>query len=273
MSEKLTSKFFRLLILTLIATVYLIPIVMMVFGSFKTPDEAVRFDLALPSVWVWENYAYVIENGNVFTGYFNSILYTVCATAFVLLSGSLTGIYVGRTKSRCSSFIYSYFIMGLTLTFQITSTYSLLLTFNLLGTRIAIILIYAALQMPFTIMTFSSFIKGVPREIDEAGYIDGCNSLQVIFSILLPIMKPIFITNLIVVAIGCWNNFMIPLFYATSSTKWTIPLMVYNFFGRYNRNWNYVFAMLTITIVPVIILYLCLQKYIVKGMTAGAVKG
>lgn len=135
------------------------------------------------------------------------------------------------------------------------------------------ILIYAAIQLPFTVMTFSSFIKGVPREIDEAAMIDGCGPLRLIFLIILPVMKPIMITNLIVTAIQTWNNFMIPLFYLDSSEKWTIPLMVYNFFGQYSRNWNYVFAMLVITILPVIILYLCLQKYIVEGMTSGAVKG
>lgn len=127
--------------------------------------------------------------------------------------------------------------------------------------------------MPFTIMTFSSFIKGVPREIDEAAIMDGCNPGQMIFRVLMPILKPVAVTNIVVTAIGCWNDFMIPLFYLGSSEKWTVPLAVYNFFGLYARNWNYVFAVLTLTVIPIVIMFLFLQKYIVSGMTAGAVKG
>lgn len=267
------GKIISRILLVLVALIFLVPVVMMALGSVKTADEAVRFDLSLPSRVTFENYQYVFEHGHVLTGYFNSVLMTVGATLIVLLCGALTGIYVGRTRSKVSSLLYSYFLLGLTLTFQIASTFAMLQKINLYGTRIAVIMIYAATQMPFTVMTFASFIKGIPKEIDEAGFIDGCGMLDVIFRVLIPMMKPIFITNLIVVAISCWNNFMIPLFYLESSSQWTIPLMVYNFFSQNVRNWNNVFAMLMVTIIPVVILYLCLQKYIVEGMTAGAVKG
>ena len=94
-----------------------------------------------------------------------------------------------------------------------------------------------------------------------------------VFRILIPIMKPIMITNLILTAISVWNNFMIPLFYLTKSSKWPVTLAIYNFYGQYARDWQYVFAALTLTVAPMIILFLCLQKYIVGGMTSGAVKG
>lgn len=263
----------KITILSLIACVYIIPVLMMILGAFKTKGEAIRFDLSLPEKIQWENLAYVMEHGNVWTGYFNSIVMTASATFIVLLFGSLAGIYVGRRVERLSAFIYNYFILGLTVSMQIATTFAMLKSLNMYGSRAGVILIYAGMQMPFTVMTFSSFVKGIPRDIDEAAIIDGCSSIPLIFSVLLPIMKPILITNLIVTAISTWNNFMVPLFYLDSSDKWTIPIMVYNFFGKYARNWNYVFMMLLITILPVVILYLCLQKYIVEGMTAGAVKG
>ncbi|MFI3212153.1 MAG: carbohydrate ABC transporter permease [Eubacteriales bacterium] len=263
----------RLVLLTLLSVVYLVPVIMMVLGSFKDQAEASQFDLSLPAKFLFENYVYVFERGNILSGYWNSFLTTGMATVFVLLFGSLTGIYVGRSKTRLSEGVYNYFIIGLMLCFQTATTFSLLSILKLYGTSIGVSLIYTAMQLPFTVMTFSSFIKGIPREIDEAGFIDGCNAINLIFRVLLPVMKPIFVTNLIIVAINCWNNFMIPLFYLNSSTKWTIPLMVYNFYGRYERNWNYVFAILVITILPIVILYLCLQKHIVEGMTSGAVKG
>lgn len=263
----------KVLVLTLLGLVYMIPVVMMVLGSLKDKGEAMRFDLALPKVLLWENYAYIFDNGNVLLGYFNSTVITGGATTFTLLFGALAGIYVGRQNGRFSNAIYHYFILGLTLTFQTATTFALLRSLNIYGSRLGVVLIFTGMHLPFTVMTFSSFTKGIPREIDEAGLIDGCGPLRLIFKILLPIMKPIFITNLIVTAIGVWNNFMIPLFYLGSSKKQPIPLMVYSFYGRFARNWNYVFAMLVITIAPIVILYLFLQKYIVEGMTGGAVKG
>lgn len=265
--------FIKIPLLSLLAAIYCVPVLMMVLGAFKSKAEVVRLDLSLPEKLQWGNLEYVLENGNVLTGYMNSILMTVAATLLVLLFGSLAGIYVGRRTNKLSSYIYNYFVLGLTVSFQIATTFALLKSLNLYGTRIGVTFIYAGLQLPFTVMTFSSFVKGIPRDIDEAAIIDGCGPLTLIFSVLLPIMKPIMVTNLIVTAINTWNNFMVPLFYLDSSEKWTIPLMVYNFYGKYVRNWNYVFMMLVITILPVVVLYLCLQKYIVEGMTAGAVKG
>ena len=263
----------KMILLILITCIYLIPIVMMVLGSLKPKEEAIRFDLSLPSVIEWSNYTYVLEKGHVLTGYFNSFIMTAAATVLVLLFGALAGIYVGRSRGRVSTAIYNYFILGLTVSFQIATTFALLKFLNLYGSRVGVVLIYAAIQLPFTVMTFSSFIKGVPREIDEAAMIDGCGPLRLIFLIIMPIMKPIMITNLIVTAIQTWNNFMITLFYLDSSEKWTIPLMVYNFFGQYAKSWNLICADILLTCLPVIIMYLVCQKYIVGGQTAGAVKG
>lgn len=159
------------------------------------------------------------------------------------------------------------------MTLQTASTFALLKVLNIYGTRFAVIAIYIGMRMPFTIMSFSSFVKGIPREIDEAAMIDGCRPFTMIVRVLLPILKPITVTNIVITAISCWNDFMVPLFYLGSAQKWTVTLSVYNFFGMFARNWNYVFAVLTLTVLPIIILFLFLQKYIVSGMTSGAVKG
>ena len=148
----------------------------------------------------------------------------------------------------------------------------MILKLGLYGTYISVIFVLAAINLPFAVITFSSYVKGIPREIDEAAIMDGCNSFQLIFKVLLPIMKPITITNLIIAAIGIWNNFQVPLYLMSSSERTTIPMMIFNFYGLYSRDWNYVFAALVITVLPVVILYLCLQKHIVEGMTSGAVK-
>lgn len=261
------------LVVLLISTVYIIPILMMLLGSFKTQGEALALDLSLPSHFEFQNYVHVIETGSILRGYMNSLIITVFSVVVILVGGATTGILISRRRDKLSKGIYYYFIFGLTATMQTVTTYALILKMGLYGSYVGVILVFVAINLPFAIMTFSSFVKGIPREIDEAAMIDGSGPFTLIFRILIPIMKPITITNLIIAAVGVWNNFMVPLYLMNSSAKMTIPMTVFNFYGLYARSWNYVFAALTITVLPIVVLYLCLQKYIVEGMTAGAVKG
>lgn len=263
-----------LIILIIVGLIYLVPIVMMLFGSFKDAGEVLQFNLMPPTTWHPENYLHVLETGNILRGYGNSLLITGCTVVITLFSGAFTGIVIARnTTRRSSSALYYFFIFGLTATMQTVTTFALLKVLDIYGSYFGVIMVFVATNLPFTVMTFTSFIKGIPREIDEAASMDGCGPVRMILSIHLPILKPIMITNIIIVAIGVWNNLMIPLYFLNSSKKMTIPLTVYNFFGMYSRDWHYVFAAMTLTVLPVIILYLCLQKYIVDGMTSGAVKG
>jgi raffinose/stachyose/melibiose transport system permease protein len=201
----------------------------------------------------------------------NSAVITVFAVAINLLSGAFASVVIARNNTKAANTLYYYFLFGLTATMQMVTTFFLLRLIKLYGTYAGIILVFAAVNIPYTVMSTSGFIKNVPRELDDAALIDGCGPVTLVIRILLPIMKPIMITNLIITTISVWNNFTIPLYFFNG--KLTIPLTVYSFFGRYARNWHYVFAAMTVTILPVIILYLCLQKYIVEGMTSGAVKG
>lgn len=258
--------------LMLLAVIYILPIIMMVLGSLKDQAQAGMFNLRLPSVWKFDNYLYVIKKGKILSGYRNSLLITVPATALSILCGAFAGIVLSRRKGKSAGALYYYFIFGLTITLQIAATFDMFKVLGIYGSMFSVILIFAALRLPFTVMTFCSFVKSVPQEIDEAAHMDGCNFLQLVFHILFPVMKPILVTNIVVSAIDIWNNFMIPLFYLPG-TKNTIPLTIYNFYGQYARDWQYVFCALTLTILPMLILFLVLQKYIVEGMVAGSVKG
>jgi raffinose/stachyose/melibiose transport system permease protein len=272
--EKKNPLFFiKYTILFIIAYFYVIPIAMMVLGSFKNPGEVLAFDLSLPEKWLGSNYSHVLAVGHILRGYKNSIILTTFSTLISIVFGACTGIIITRRGDKISNSLYYYFIFGLSITFQTASTFGLIKFLNIYGTYASIIFIFVALRTPFTVMTFSSFIKGVPKDIDEAAIVDGCNPVQMIFLILFPILKPIMITNIILTAINVWNNFMIPLFYLGRASKWPVTLTIYNFFSQYVRDWQYVFAALTLTVMPMIILFLALQKYIVGGMTNGAVKG
>ncbi len=261
------------IVLAILAVIVMVPVVMMVLGSFKTQAEASQFNLALPTEFHPENYLYVLKKGKILNGYKNSLLITIPAAFFSIIFGALAGIVLSRRQTKLTESIYYYFIFGLTITLQTASTFALFKVLNIYGTFFSIICLFVAIRLPFTVMTFSSFVKSVPRDIDEAAIIDGCSFLQMVFRVLLPVMKPILVTNIVVSAIDIWNNFMIPLFFFGSSKKWTVSLTIYNFFGQYSREWQYVFGALTLTILPMLILFLFLQKYIVEGMVAGAVKG
>lgn len=271
--ERPYKKWLRTLCATCIALVFFIPIWMMLLGSFKDQGEVLHLDLSFPAEFRIDNYIHVLQTGSILRGYWNSIIITTGAVVIILLCGAVTGIIISRRKGKTSRALYFYYLFGLTATMQIVTTYSLMIKLNLNGSYLGVILVFVAINLPFAVMTFSSFVTSVPREIDEAAIIDGAGPLRLIFSILLPIMKPVIVTNLIIAAISVWNNFQVPLYLMSSSRQTTIPMTVFNFYGLYARSWNYVFAALTVTILPVVILYLCLQKYIVEGMTAGAVKG
>ena len=273
MKDSRYSRTILFIILFAIAMVYVVPVIMMVFGSLKTQSEAIHFNVKLPSHPQWSNYANVIERGKIFTGYKNSIILTGVSTLFTIIVGGFAGITISRRRDNIASGLYYYFLFGLTITLQIAATFSLLKSLNIYGTYLSAICIFVAQRMPFTIMTFTSFVKGVPREIDEAAIVDGSSVFRLYTQILMPILKPIILTNTIVTIISVWNDFNIVLFFLNSSKKATISLTIYNFFGMYARDWHFVFASLVLTILPVVLIYLWLQKYIVAGMTSGAVKG
>ncbi len=261
------------IIMFMLAIVYCLPVVMMFLGSVKPQFQAVLFDLSWPKEWMWSNYTHVIKYGKIFKGYLDSFIITASSTTLVIVFGSWAGIVITRRKGKHVNALYYYFLSGLTITLQVASSFLLLKALNLYGGLVGVICIFVAQHIPFAVMTFSSFIKGVPRDIDEAAIVDGCGSIRLIFEILMPIMKPIVITNIIIISIGVWNNFMIPLFYLNPSVSSPIPLSVYNFFGMYARDWQYVFADLVLTILPVLVLFFVLQKHIIAGMVSGSVKG
>jgi len=261
------------ILLAALAMLYIIPFLMMVLGSFKSQAEAAKFDLSLPSKWLFSNYAHVMESGKILSGYINSAIITIPVTFVSLVLGALAGIVISRRNDRICEGLYYYFIFGLTLTLQIASIFFLLKAFHIYGTFFSVICIFISLRIPFTVMTFSSFVKGVPKEIDEAAMIDGCSFGKMVFYVLLPVLKPIAVTNITITAIDVWNNFMIPLFYLGSAKKATVAMAIYSFFGRYNRDWQYVFGALSLAVLPMLVLFVILQKHIVAGMTSGAVKG
>lgn len=269
-----SRKYLALEILLIFLTLLMIsPLFIMILGAFKDSVGAAAFDFTLPKEWDLENFVFVFKNGNVGRALVNSILLTGFSTLFGVLFAAMAAFVVARKDTKGSRRLYHYFLIGMIAPLQIITTYAVLRMLHLNGTFLGLILIYIAINLPFNFFLFCSFIKGIPRELDESGFMDGATQSCLFFRIILPLLKPVTATGVVILAMSVWNDFQLPLYLLNTPQKWTLPLTVYNFYGQYYSSWNYVFADCIITAIPILIVYLCAQKYIVDGMTAGAVKG
>lgn len=277
MSAKARSRIYVLLLevfLLLLSMVVIIPLLIMLLGSFKNPSEVTAFNLNLPKEWLFENYSEVFEKAGLITAFLNGIFITAVSTIMTIGISSIAAFSLARKRTSLSRFLYYFFFLGTIIPMQIIPTIKLFNALGIYGGYTNAILIYSALNIPFSCFLFTGFIRGIPKALDEAAFLDGASGLRVFFSVIFPLLKPINMTVLILVFMNIWNDINIPLYFLIDPSKWTMPLSVYQFFGMYSgSNWNLVFADLIMTILPVVILFLFAQKYIIEGLTEGAVKG
>lgn len=245
----------------------------MIIGSFKDVREAAIPSIALPTMWHPENYVTVFHEGAILQALYNSVILTAFSVVVTVIASSAGGLYLARVNTRVSKLIYNAFSLGLIAPLSIIPTIRLTQFLQIANTRFAVILLMSAMNIPLGIFLSTGFVKSIPRELDEASIIDGCSSYQLFRRIILPLMVPVSMTVAIVVFMAVWNSFLVPLYFLNNSTKWPLPLTVYNFFGQYSSDWNLVFADLVITALPVLAFYVSAQRYIIGGLTAGAVKG
>ncbi|WP_106767373.1 carbohydrate ABC transporter permease [Paenibacillus faecalis] len=260
-------------VMLLVSLLILIPLLIMILGSFKTSGEAQSFNLQLPKVWQFENYVTVFKEGGMGTAFKNSLIVTILGVALTVMMAALCSFVLARKSTRFTKGLYGFMLLGMIAPFSVVPTISLIQMLNLSGTYIGVIFIYVGINVSYSTFIFTGFIKSVPRELDEAAIVDGCGPYRMFIRVILPLLQPVLVTNVIIVTMAIWNDFMIPLYFFNSVSKWTLPLTVYNFFGQYASEWNLVFADLVLTALPVVLVYFWGQKYIVSGMTAGAVKG
>lgn len=263
----------ELILFLFLSLIIMVPLLIMVLGSFKNPTEVTAFDLSLPQEWLFENYAIVFEEAKLGTAFFNGIYITVLSTAITIAVSSLAAFILARRKTPLSRFLYYFFFIGTIIPMQMIPTIRLFDALGIYGSYTNAILLYVAINISFSCFLYTGFIKGIPRALDEAAFIDGASILQVFFRVVFPLLKPISMTVLILDFMNIWNDINIPLYFLSSPSKWTMPLSVYQFFGQFSKsNWNYVFADLTLTILPVFLVFLIAQKHIINGLTEGSVK-
>ena len=261
------------LIMILASLLVLLPILVMILGSFKTSAEVLDFSLSLPKEWMFSNYKLVYEEGDLLRAFLNGILITGISSIVNIVTTSAASFVLVRRESRLSNFLYLFFFMGLIAPMSTITTIRVVQWMGFYGSVTSVILIYAALNTAFSVFLYNGFIKSIPKVLDEVAFLEGAGMFSVFFRIIIPLIVPVNATVAIMVFMSVWNDITIPLYFLTDSSDWTMPLSVYNFYGKFSRDWNLIFADLVLTSLPVFILYLFAQKYIVGGLTAGAVKG
>ena len=256
-----------------LSLILLAPLLLILINSFKTSQAASDMNLALPASFEWSNYAVVIEKGKLAVTFLNSLLYSVCSVLLCTLLCTMASYVLSRNRSRLHNFLYLFLVLGIAMPINFITLMKVMQTVGLMNTRLGIILLYTATQTPFNVFLIHSFVSKISPEIDEAAVIDGASPLGLFFRIVMPLMKPVLVTVMVLTFLNTWNEFVMPLYFLGGTDKWPMTLAVYNFFGMYFRDWNLVCADIVLTSAPVILVYLLGQKYIVSGMTAGAVKG
>jgi len=261
------------LVTIFISLLVLIPMVVLLLNSFKTQGESNKMSLSLPKEWVFANYKTVIEQGKLVSSFFNSLLYATCSVLIIVIVVAAAAFVIARNRKGINNFIYYFILSGIAIPINNVALMKVLQALDLVNTRLGIILVYAAINIPLSLFLSYGFISTIPREIDEAAVIDGCGPIKLFVSIILPLLKPIISTLFVLNFMAVWNDFTMPLYYLNNSAKWPMTLAVYNFFGAFENSWNLVSADIILTLLPVLIIFILGQKYIVGGVAAGSVKG
>ncbi len=270
--EKIKNRILEI-VLWILGLLMMIPFVLVILTSLKDTQTAGLFQLKLPEVFHFENYKVVWEEGAILQGFINSLLIAVPMCVISLACASLMSYYMARVRTKASRLLYTFVIMGMAAPLSIVTTFQLLKSLALLNTRMGVILVQTALEIPFTTFIMVGFIEGLPRELDEAATLDGCGPYQMFWQVILPLLKPVLATTLILAFLDSWNDAQVSLFFLSDWTKWTMPLNINRFYRYYQHEWNYIFGSVFLTTLPVLIAYLFGQNYIIDGMTAGSVKG
>lgn len=262
-------------IILVVAVIFLFPLYVAALMSMKTAKQTFDSFYALPSSFDFSNYLHAWEKSKFPIALTNSLMITGISVVLIVLVSALAGYSIARRNKAFYNIVFLLFLSGMMVPFQVTMLplYKLGKTLHMLNTYWGIILIYGGFGIQMGVLFYTAFIRQISREIEEAAQIDGCSTPGIFFRIILPLLKPVTATVVVLNALYIWNDFLLPLLYLQDSHLRTIPLQQYFFFGQYSSDLNLAFAYAVMGMIPVISFFLLMQKFIIKGIAAGAVKG
>lgn len=265
--------------LILIFIAYMFPFLMVVINSLKQKRDIIKS----PFSWLFtikglsfDNFVKAFTQMDFLNAFKNSLIVTVSSTLLVTLLSAMLAYYIVRHKNMISKITFALMVASMIIPFQaimipLVSIYGR--TLNVLNHRITLIFMHTGFSMAMSVFMFHGFIKGnVPIALEEAAYIDGCTHMQTFFKIVFPLLKPIISTMVILNSLAFWNDFLLPSLVLTDKKLLTLPLSTYSFYGTYSADYGTIMAGLLLCVIPILILYIVLQKQIIGGVVAGAVK-
>ena len=268
------------IILICVCCAYLFPIYIIVVNAFKNRAELYENVLAFPSTFSFQYFAEAMDKMEFLNALKNSLIVTLISIAIIIVLASMCAWMLALTDNKISKIIFMTFVATMLIPFQtLMMPLMQVLSFGrdklhlpVVDSLGGLIFCYIGFGASMSVFLFHGFVKSVPIALEEAATIDGCSKMGVFWKIVFPMLKPVTMTVIILDVIWIWNDYLLPSLVLSSRGNRTIPLSTANFFGQFTIQWNLAMAGLTLTIIPVIIFYLCAQKYIVKGVAAGAVK-
>lgn len=274
--KKINKKVVFFIVTLVLALVYVFPIYILGLTSLKKGSGIFEDVLGLPNKenFTTNNYVTAFNKLNYFQAFFNSLYITVISVVLIVLVSAMAAWVLVRYKTKTSRFMFMFFSISMLIPFQCTMLPLLMVSKNMkLLNPIGLIFMYVGFGVGLSILMIHGFIKNIPLELEEAAIIDGCNSFQIFFLIVIPLIKNIMISVAVLNIIWIWNDFLLPSLIINDKISWrTLPLMSFSFFGEYSRRWDLAAAALFMCILPVILFYLWSQKHIVEGITDGSLK-
>ena len=273
--KRFIPRIIQYVFLTLIVIVVFVPIIMLVFSGLKTRGEAYTFPFVPPIPPRWDNMKLILTTPNFWTMLRNSQLVLAGTTVSVVLICSLAAFVFARMRFRSKDLLFNILTLGLMfpITIAILPVFLLVRQLKLPDTLLAIIIVQTAFSLSGNIMILRGFFLSIPMELEDASYIDGCNSFDFFWRILMPISRPALAAVAALVMIASWNDLLVPLVVINKEALWTLPLGTMQFQGQYGQDLALVAAFVTLSALPAVLFYLFAERQIVSGLTAGAVKG
>ncbi|OZB90790.1 sugar ABC transporter permease [Paenibacillus sp. XY044] len=263
------------LLMILLALVFLVPFYFLLVNSVKSFGDILTNSAGWPQAFLWNNYAEAWKITAFPKVFGNSLLIAIISNVLLALISSMAAYRMVRRDTAFNRLLFAAFVAAMVIPFQsiMIPLVKVVSTLGLMDTRTGLIICYLGFGAPLSVFLFHGFVKSVPREIEEAGRVDGCSTYGIFFRIVLPLMQPIIVTVIILNALWIWNDYLMPSLILQSPGRQTIPIATYAFFGQFTKQWDLALPALVLGITPIVIFFLAMQKYIIEGIAQGSVKG
>ncbi len=275
-ARRIIGQVFAQLAVVIVAAVFLLPLLIVVGYSFKTTRELyLGSPLSLPQSLNWENYANALYRLNMGTSFLNTLFYTGVSVLILAVFAGAASWAIARTRGRFFKFSYIYFIIGILIPYQalFLPIYIIGYSMHLTNTAYGVILMYVATGMSFGVFLMTSFMSTVPVELEEAARVDGSSLYRTFFSIVIPLLRPAMATLIIMESFLIWNDYLMASLYVSTGRLRTLTVAIQSLFSQQTNDYTSAMSAIVISVLPIATLFVALQRYFIKGMTVGALKG